>query len=427
VDEGAAGGYSTRVISILLVEDDAHKRQRVVDVLLRVPGITLHDVGVCQDLISARDRLATTRYDLLILDLRIPNRLGDDPDDSGGSAFVKEITLSRTLIKPFHVIGLTAFAEVFDKSDPVFVEELWRIIRYDPGTVDWERQLISKVEYLVASKQEFANAELSSHLVDIAIITALREPELEAVLDLSAGWVEARHANDSTIYHVGAFERDGKRLKVVAAAAHQMGMPAAAVLTMKVIGRFRPRYLMMVGIAAGIRGAVKIGDVLIADQCWDYGSGKRRVVDGKPVLLPDPKSIPLALDIKERFQHIQAEGQVAFAVESRWRGKRPDDSRLRIVIGPLASGASVVQDETAVEEIKVHSRKLSAIDMEAYGLMYAAENATKPRPSAVVLKGICDFADERKVDDWQKLAAFASANVAYEYCLSEIEEMAGKQ
>ena len=408
------------MISILVVDDDATKRARVLAALLRTPGITEHNIDVCEDLIHARDRLAARRYDLLVLDLRIPNRIGDEPDDSAGGAFVREITLSRALIKPFHVIGLTAFEAVFDKSDPVFIEELWRIIRYQSGSVDWERQLIGKVGYLVASKQELATGEDASHLVDVAIVTALLDPELRAVLDLPGRWVEARYANDSTIYHLGAFETDGKQLKVVAAAAHQMGMPAASVLAMKMISRFRPRYIAMPGIAAGIRGSVQMGDVVVADQCWDYGSGKRKLLDGKPVLLPDPKSIPLALDVKERFQHIQADGTMAFAVEKKWRGATPAP-RLNIVIGPLASGASVVQDQAVVEEVKAHSRKLAAIDMEGYGLMYAAENATKPRPTAIVLKGICDFADETKNDDWQAFAAFASANLLYEYCLAEVQ------
>lgn len=408
------------MISILVVDDDPTKRARVVAALLRIPGITEHNIDSCEDLIHARDRLATHRYDLLILDLRIPNRIGDKPDDSAGGAFVREITLSRTLIKPFHIIGLTAFEAVFDKSDPVFVEELWRIIRYQSGSVDWERQLIGKVGYLVASKQELTTAGETSHLIDVAIVTALRDPELQAVLDLPGRWVEARYANDSTIYHLGAFERDGKQLKVVAAAAHQMGMPAASVLAMKIITRFRPKYIAMPGIAAGIRGSVNIGDVVVAEQCWDYGSGKRKLIEGKPVLLPDPKSIPLALDVKERFQHIQADGALAFAVENKWRGPAPA-ARLNIVIGPMASGASVVQDEAIVEEVKAHSRKLAAIDMEGYGLMYAAENATKPRPTALVLKAVCDFADAAKNDDWQAYAAFASANVLYEYCLAEID------
>lgn len=191
------------------------------------------------------------------------------------------------------------------------------------------------------------------------------------MLDLPANWAENRYPNDSTIYHLGAFERESKRLKVVAASGHQMGMAAAAVLSHKIINRFRPKYLIMAGIAAGVRGAADIGDVVVADQCWDYGSGKRRVTDGKAVFLPDPKAIPLALDLKERFQHVQAAGTIMHTVERRWRGATPGN-RLQVRIGPMASGASVIQDQTIVDEIRAHSRKLTAVDMESYGVFYAA-------------------------------------------------------
>jgi hypothetical protein len=37
---------------------------------------------------------------------------------------------------------------------------------------------------------------------------------------------------------------------------------------------FPPRYLAMAGIAAGIRAECDIGDVILADPVWDWGSGK---------------------------------------------------------------------------------------------------------------------------------------------------------
>jgi nucleoside phosphorylase len=145
-------------------------------------------------------------------------------------------------------------------------------------------------------------------------------------------------------------------------------------------------------------------------------------VKGSSTFVPDPKSIPLALDLKEKFQHIQAKGQIIHDVTNRWRGGIPLGN-VQMVIGPMASGASVIQDEAIVEEVKAHSRKLAAIDMEAYGVVYAAENCTKPRPTALIVKSICDFADELKGDDFQGFAAFASANVLYEFCLCEIEPL----
>lgn len=40
--------------------------------------------------------------------------------------------------------------------------------------------------------------------------------------------------------------------------------------------------------------------------------------------------------------------------------------------------------------------------------MYAAEHATQPRPTPIIAKSVCDYADSRKSDQYQKFAAFTS-------------------
>lgn len=130
------------MISILVVDDNHDKLARIVSVLTRIPGISSHHIDSCEDLVGARDCLVKRRYDLLILDLRVPNRAGDHADDCAGGDFLREITVSRTLLKPFHVIGLTAYEEALQKADPVFLEELWRVIRFDAASIDWESRVL---------------------------------------------------------------------------------------------------------------------------------------------------------------------------------------------------------------------------------------------------------------------------------------------
>ena len=46
-----------------------------------------------------------------------------------------------------------------------------------------------------------------------------------------------------------------------------MGMCAASTLTMKLIENFHPRYIVMTGIAAGVKDGdnINLGDILIAE------------------------------------------------------------------------------------------------------------------------------------------------------------------
>jgi nucleoside phosphorylase len=50
--------------------------------------------------------------------------------------------------------------------------------------------------------------------------------------------------------------------------------------------------------------------------------------------------------------------------------------------------------------------------MESYSVFYAAQNSTDPKPKAIVIKSICDFADSEKSDKYQKFAAYTSSQFA---------------
>lgn len=405
------------MIRILILDDDKAKADRILDIIGAIPEILPDDVVVVQDLIQARDACRQRLYDLLVLDLRLPNRIGDMPQDMAGCEFIKELNTSTTLMRPYHIIGLTAYEDILKKADPFFENELWRIIKYDTGINSWRRQLTSKLQYLVTSKQALLKADMTRYIYDVGIVTALHVPEFRSVLDLPGEWEEIKQPNDPTIYHRGRFRNKGKQLSVIAACAQQMGMPAAAVLSSKLITQFRPRYLAMCGIAAAVKnGDANIGDILIADQSWDYESGKHKIIEERQVFEPDPRSIPLRVDLKERLLHLQAKNAFLSDIQNDWRGRKMD-GRLQVHIGPIASGAGVVQDESIIAYIKAHSRKLIGLDMETYGVFFAAENSSLPRPIPLSIKSACDFADKAKSDEHQEYAAFTSAQYLFRFAM----------
>jgi nucleoside phosphorylase/CheY-like chemotaxis protein len=412
------------MIRTLIVDDDTTKVTAIRDALATVPEMNIDEVAVAEDLITARDMVRTRHFDLLILDIRLPNRKGDDVSDSAACEFIKELNASQTLLRPYHIIGLTAYDDLLAKVDPFFYDQVWRVVKYDPKTADWKSQLTRHIRYLVQSKKELIDASNLPYSYDVAVVTALVNPELSSVLELPGGWQELHHWGDGTIYYAGTFSDTSKRLKVVAASAHQMGMTAAAVLSMKVHKHFRPRYLVMTGIAAGVAGGDgNPGDILVAEQTWDYQSGKSTVVKGKGVFQPDPKSIPLNTELKERFLQLASNRLWLDDIKREYQGKTPP-SPLNVLVGPVASGDTVIQNENIVRELRGRNRKLVGIDMETYGVFYAAENCPQPRPTPISIKSICDFADAQKADDFQKYASYVSARYFYRYALHALSSSA---
>ena len=91
-------------------------------------------------------------------------------------------------------------------------------------------------------------------------------------------WKPVTFSDDTQTYYSASIEKNGSSHKIVYARQSEMGMTVAVTLTMKLIEHFRPQFMIMVGIAAGIARsdmAEQIyGDVVVADMIWNYTSGK---------------------------------------------------------------------------------------------------------------------------------------------------------
>lgn len=408
------------MIRILIVDDDSKKVEALMPIIYEMTEITEEDVDYVLDINTARKKLIVNQYDLLIIDIQLPNKLGTEIQVSGGRGLLKEIFEVGKINKPDHIIGITSSEETKRNNMDFFEEHLWCILECNPAYEKWKKQIKNKIKYLLINKIKKSN-QVPSHTLDLAVITAVKR-EYDSVIRLSDDWKECRLPNDPTIYQMGSFRKDEKTIKVVLAQQHQMGMPAAAVLSMKLINSFRPKYLAMVGIAAGNRDRdVSLGDIIVASESWDYGSGKIREGnedETQQLFQPEPHQLVLDIDLKEKFSKDYR--YVLYDIKNMFEGNRPKEE-LSLHVGPVASGASVIQDKNVVKEyIDKYNRKLVAVEMETYGVFYAAHNCTEPKPKVFSIKSVCDFADAEKNDNYQAYSAFTSARFMHYFVLNEL-------
>jgi nucleoside phosphorylase/CheY-like chemotaxis protein len=370
-----------------------------------VPSITQEDVTVAYTALDARRRIKDITYDLLVLDIALPERPELPTSAEAGLELLREICERPSFNKPKQIVGLTAYPDAFERAAPLFERELWLVIHYDASSVEWSEQLERKVRYLLLSE---LNRQVIEYRCDLCILTALPSPEFSAVLDLPWNWQLLNLDSDVVIFHEGSFERNGSQHRVIAGCAPREGMTAAAVLATKMIQTFRPRYLAMTGIAAGLRGVANAGDILVGDPVWDYGSGKWAVRGSEEVFEVAPHQIPLNTALRVRLQHMSSQPDLLEQIRTKWRGPRPQTA-LRMIIGPIGSGSAVRADTRAGSDVRAQHRKAVGIEMEAYGVMAAAYDAPVPEVRAFVMKSVCDFADHTKSDEHQAYAAYTSA------------------
>jgi len=401
------------MFKVCIVDDDANNTRQIVR-LLQNSGLTSHEIKIFSNITDCRIELQKTCFDVIILDLHIPLRSDADASVQASIGFINSMH-DGSCPSPVSIIGITTFADLYADQINFFEERLLALIDRSGMDNQWERALILNLKRLKSAIDKYVNSPDRLEKIDLLAITALFVPELQEFMKLGTDWVQVAH-DDTIVYYKGYIQRKNVKLRTVVSSASQMGMSAAAVLATKLLERFSPRYAIMTGICAGvIEDNAGYGDGLLVSQSWDYGSGKwSRVAESKPVFKPDNNSIPLDGRVKA-LGHAYAHDDVNLqSIKREWKGVSPK-TQLLLHVAPLASGASVVEDDHIIQEVIQQNRKALGIDMEAYGFLYAVSQSRRPLPIYFCLKSISDFANSEKDDDWQMYSSFISATISIDF------------
>lgn len=391
---------------ILVVDDSQDKIKNIINTILEIDGIKKEDIEYAVETSVANSSLRENRYDVIILDLFMPECILDGSTENAGADLIDEILRIESIKKPLEIVILSAYdsySEAFIKDDK---RNAFRILKYDENSEVWKKQLKAIIKY-----RQLYYLQNAKEQVDYAIITSV-PVETEAIRNLTNEWEIITFENDSLQYYIGCFSENGKKKKVVSVQSSDMGMVSATISVMNLHKHFKPKYFFITGIAAGI-GGPELGDILIPSAVWNYTSGKYVVKDGKLEFLPEPQTIPL----DERLTNLVKGdfSSVLKTIHDSWPTKNEIDleikkRNLKLYCAPLACGTAVVANFDIVKDfILNHSRKTLGVDMEAYGVFSAVRSLCDEKPIAICVKSISDFADKDKEDGYQPYASYTSA------------------
>ena len=261
------------------------------------------------------------------------------------------------------------------------------------------------VQHVRLNKNDKEKAKMTIESpVDVVIITALAK-ERDAVLRHLNSAEETTVKNRTYYKSVIQHENGRDSYTVVLLNLSSMGNTESAVATTQAITIWNPSQIILAGIAGGIKkgDSRSLGDIVVGEQIVGYELG--RISDGKTerrfqVLRPAHKLL-------EAARSLSPEEWVFAATKSRPDGSS-DRTIPKVHFGVVASGEKVVADKDLSNELQSTWSQLIGIEMEGYGASLAAFEA-ETTPGMILVKGICDWADPSKNDDWQEYAADISA------------------
>src|ERR1044072_3637972 len=243
--------------------------------------------------------------------------------------------------------------------------------------------------------------------VDFVIITALEE-ERDAMLSQLRG-ARPLDKGENNI-HVFYFARvptrrqDRSQYKVIVPSFPNMGPITATAQTVAVVSRWRPRYVLLVGIVCGIPGEVSYGDVLIASQVADYSLGKQ-IAERRQVRW---EVFPCGASLLDSANNVGPDWQ------KRIRVRRPGDGSPGRHKGVIASGGDVIYDDKIFATYSESWPKLIGIEMESGGVA-AGVHQTPDRPEFLMIKCVSDFGKDKHdpiVAPWREYACHAASAFA---------------
>ena len=169
----------------------------------------------------------------------------------------------------------------------------------------------------------------------------------------------------------------------------------------------------MIGICGGIKGSVEITDVIIASSSWDYGSGKIKPKTAETTyyeLEPSPNQISINASIGSEIRTYKEE--IVSEIINEWKAIRPEKPiSPHVHLSPMPSGAAVICDEKVFSElIRPQHRKCVGLDMETYGVYFAATHCSRNPIEFLSIKSVSDFADIEKNDGFHYACCFISSN-----------------
>lgn len=231
----------------------------------------------------------------------------------------------------------------------------------------------------------------------VLLLTAV-ETELKTVLALlkpihPKRSVYKAHIGQET-YYLGTF--GAETVVVTMCGMGAIGRDSVILAAQQAITELRPAAIIMIGIAFGrSQNRQAIGDVLIASQVVSYEQqrvGNEGIVNRGPVA----QTGPILLN---RFRQ---------ALD--WEFKSPEGNLARAHIGPVLSGEKLIANEEFRDRLFELYPQAIGGEMEGAGLYSVASRA---QIEWILVKGICDWADNRKADNAQTLAAQSAASLVH--------------
>jgi nucleoside phosphorylase len=227
---------------------------------------------------------------------------------------------------------------------------------------------------------------------------------------------EDQHVNGLRFWETLLNDSTGHPVDVVLTMIGESGNVSCAAACDRLFNTYDVGLCILIGIAAGLKNKVKLGDVVAADIVLDYENA-RLEPDGakkRPRQFSPDTQIGRDLEYFNPRQHdwydVLERASVELGKVAYLKG-RPEAAfwNPEFVSGVILSGEKLIADGSIDEKRNDYHDRIRAAEMEGRGFARMCEEHGIPW---LVFRGISDYGDPQKTDEWQGTSALAASTAA---------------
>ena len=280
-------------------------------------------------------------------------------------------------------------------------------------------------------EDDFSASKLASlprhdkQVVNVGFVTLIK-PELQALLVALR-----RSPDDQDFISHGPFRYWSGRLPVLERGdctyvATMVGKPRnvpCALAMQNLVANYSVDLLVLVGIAAGPRSQVKLGDAVPVERVLDYEHVRSELDGDKIVEKWRPELPDIDQDVQNDLQFIDEQrfrtrfSDCLHRIPDSWLPQKVERKEIcpSIKRGTSAAGERLFADGRLEEMVSMRDQRIRAGDQEDSGFALACEFSKK---KWVIFRGIADYGDPNKEDGWHAVASLSAACAALDFLVN---------
>lgn len=226
-----------------------------------------------------------------------------------------------------------------------------------------------------------------------------------------------------TISTIGqrSWDRSDGPVSCAIASLGSAGNVNAGNITTQLLSELKPKKVLMMGIAGGLRGKMTLGETIVSERVVYYESAAA-LADGALAARPEMQrpGMPTLQDLSTYFSSTSLSNRLQIRAETLGVSL-PKESpagdvapKFKASTATIVSGEKLIRDSEFFSRLKQIHDKACVAEMEAYGVVDACEKQNVP---VLVVRGISDFGDDKKDDLFHRVASDAAAIVVVDYII----------